>query len=76
MNTIAITQLEETISRLSLKEQLLLLERLIQRLRQHLFATEDNRNNQLAAMANDPQMQQELKMINEEFAITELDGLD
>jgi hypothetical protein len=69
MNTLVIMQLEETISHLSLKEQLLLLERLIQRLRQHLFATEDNRNKQLAAMANDPQIQQELKLINEEFAI-------
>ena len=32
--------------------------------------------NQLAAMAQDPEIQSELKKINNEFAITELDGLE
>lgn len=75
MNVMAITQIEEGISRLSLYEQMLLLERLIQRLRQHLFKNEDTLENQLEAMANDVEIQNELRQINDEFAITEMDGL-
>jgi len=31
---------------------------------------------QLEAMANDPEIQREIRAIQEEFAITELDGLN
>jgi hypothetical protein len=54
-------------------------ERLVRRLR------EDSKNqnsfdreffdNELIAMANDPEIQAELKQIDQEFAVTETDGL-
>jgi hypothetical protein len=31
---------------------------------------------ELAAMANDPEIQSELQMIEDEFAVTEADGLE
>ena len=75
MDIMAITQIEESISRLSLREQMLLLERLIQRLRQLMFKTESSFESQLETMANDAEIQKELTMINDEFAVTEMDGL-
>jgi hypothetical protein len=56
-------------------EQLWLIERVAQRLRasmrtQHAFEA------QLVAMAADSDIQRELHRIDEEFAVTESDGLD
>jgi hypothetical protein len=79
MLAIILTELEEKIGQLPREEQFRLIERLVRRLRED--ATNGNAvkeeffEKQLIAMANDPAMQAELKQINEEFAITEADGL-
>ena len=70
-----LSQLEKTIYELPLEEQLRLMERLAQNIRQALAAKEDTEL-QLAAMANDPEIQHELQMIAEEFAPAESDGLE
>lgn len=63
-----LSQLERNIYELPLEEQLRLMERLAQNIRQALAAQEDIEM-QLAAMANDPEIQHELQMIAEEFAL-------
>jgi hypothetical protein len=75
MNLSALSQIEENISQLSLAEQLWLIERVAQRLRENLGA-QSAFDQQLAAMAADQEMQQELRIIEEEFAPTAADGLD
>jgi len=75
MNLSALSQIEESIAQLSLVEQLRLIERVAQRLREHLDA-QSTFDQQLVAMAADQEMQQELRRIEEEFAHTAADGLD
>lgn len=70
-----LSQLEQNIYELPLEEQLRLMERLAQNIRQSLAAKEDIEL-QLAAMADDPEIQHELQMIAEEFAPAESDGLE
>jgi hypothetical protein len=41
-----------------------------------MFEEENDIESQLAMMASDPDVQRELGKINEEFAPTELDGLE
>ena len=67
MNLAALSQIEESISQLSLAEQLWLIERVAQRLRDTL-KTQSTFDQQLAAMAADQEIQQELRRIEEEFA--------
>jgi len=55
-----------SIAVLNLTDQLWLLEHIAHQIRQQ---------NELAAMAQDPHIQAEIAQIQEEFAITELDGL-
>jgi hypothetical protein len=79
MRAIILNEIEEKVSQLTHEEQLWLIEGLVRRLR------EDSKNpnsfdqeffyNQLVVMANDPEIQAELKQIDQEFAITEADGL-
>lgn len=75
MNTMVLSQLEENIYELSLDEQLWLIERLAQHIR-NVMAVKDNLEMQLIAMANDPEIQDELQTIETEFAIAEADGLE
>ena len=75
MNLSALSQIEESISQLSLAEQLWLIERVAQRLREHLDA-QSAFDQQLVAMAADQEMQQELRRIEEDFAQAAADGLD
>jgi hypothetical protein len=75
MNLAALSQIEESISQLSLAEQLWLIERVAQRLRDTLSA-QSAYAPQLAAMAADQEIQQELRRIEEEFAPAAADGLD
>ncbi|MDY6867657.1 MAG: hypothetical protein SVT56_07100 [Chloroflexota bacterium] len=70
-----LSQLEKNIYELPLDDQLRLMERLAQNIR-NLMATKSDIEIQLAAMANDPEIQKELRMIEEEFALTEADGLE
>ena len=75
MNMMALSQIEESIHELSLDEQLWLIERLAQHVR-NAIAIQRDFEKQLIAMANDPQIQNELQTIEEEFAVAEGDGLD
>lgn len=74
MNTLAVTDIEHSISKLNLTEQLLLIERLAHRLREQMLNLQAWRSD-LVAMAEDESIQKEMRLIQEEFAITELDGL-
>jgi hypothetical protein len=80
MTSPTLSQIEQSISLLSYEEQLWLVERIIHNLR--VTRSSDNLRNQpqtfeqqLSLMANDPAIQGELKAIEQEFAITEMDGL-
>ncbi len=75
MSSANLTQLEELIGQLPIIEQLVLIERVSQQIRQRL-SSDKNEDAQLAFMATDPEIQAELGQINDEFLITEADGLD
>ena len=64
----SVQELEKTIHRLTAEEQLWLIERLVHRLRNKAAETEMEAG--LAAMAADPDIQREIREINEEFAAT------
>jgi len=74
MNLGVLSELEARIDELSVAEQLALLEYVAQRLRKNLGA-QSNLETELALMAADPDIQRELREINEEFASMEADGL-
>ena len=74
MNFPALSQIEEHIAQLSLDEQLWLIARVAQRLRTELVAP-SSLDAQLAAMASDPEIQNELRAIAEDFSSAEADGL-
>jgi hypothetical protein len=77
MNASLLERIETEISQLALPDQLWLLERLVQRIRKGtLHAQPAALDAQLAAMAQDPYLQRELKVIEAEFAGTEADGLE
>jgi hypothetical protein len=72
--------IEHDISTLSLEELEWLLERIAQKVeaRKQMvdkFADVQYMNEQLAAMANDLEIQTEIASINREFSVTEMDGL-
>jgi hypothetical protein len=68
------SDIENQIYALSPDEQLALIERLAKRLRKLHEDREWERD--LAAMAADPDIQREIREINEEFAAAEEDGLE
>jgi hypothetical protein len=76
MTTPTLEQIEADIDRLSLAEQLCLLERIAQRIRERTLRIPLVEESDLVVMANDPAIQRELHQINAEFAATETDGLD
>jgi hypothetical protein len=61
-------EIERAIYPLSTEEKLWLLERIIQQLREPNVS-------ELSEMAADPQIQAEIGAIEQEFALTEMDGL-
>jgi hypothetical protein len=75
MDSSTLARLEADINRLSLAEQTLLLERLAQLIRKAATVGERNWEAQLAAMADDPQIQQEILRIEAEFETASADGL-
>lgn len=75
MVTPTLEQIETNIARLSLDEQLWLMERLAHYIRQRALPTVTVQESELAAMAADPAIQQETRAISAEFAGTEMDGL-
>ena len=74
MAQIVLAEIEDSIQRLPLDEQLWLISRLAQNLRWKLDTTADKRA-QLEAMAADEDVQRELRVIDAEFHHTEADGL-
>lgn len=70
-----LSQLEKHLMQLPVDDQLWLIERLTQHLRQRL-ANWPALERQLAEMAADPEIQRELRAIEEEFAPAEADGLE
>jgi hypothetical protein len=76
MNMPILTEMEDNIRHLSLAEQLWLMERLVQRIKENTINEKSRFESDLIAMANDPQIQRELREIEEEFAFAEADGLD
>lgn len=74
-------ELEQSIFTLSLEEQEWLLERITKQIQQKKqtgsrFNDSKYMNEQLAAMASDLDIKAEIASINEEFNITEMDGLE
>jgi len=75
MDSLLLPQIEKSIIQLPLDEQLWLIGRLVNRIRENTFG-QDVFEDQLAAMAADPEIQGELQKIDEEFAFAEADGLE
>lgn len=77
MNSSILSEIENKINQLSREEQLWLIERLAYSLRKSTLKEKDQSilEYQLATMAHDPEIQNELKKIDEEFALTESNGL-
>jgi len=71
-----LTQIESSIQRLSLQEQLRLLEWMVQTIRTHTLFEPNSLEKELAEMAADPEIMRELKAIEEEFSFAEADGLE
>ncbi len=74
-------EIERCIRRLSVEEQQWLLERINQQVQERTgtgdkFFNVSYINEQIKAMAEDPDIQAEIAAINEEFAVTEIDSLD
>ena len=69
-----LSELEAAVSELPIEDQLLLVERLTQHIRETL-TTGNDLDQQLREMAEDTEIQKELRDINREFAIAETDGL-
>ena len=61
MNMPILTQMENNISRLSLAEQLWLMERLVQGIKENTINEKSQFESDLVAMSNDPQIQRELR---------------
>jgi hypothetical protein len=74
MSQTILSEIEENILQLPVDEQLLLISRVAERLRSKI-ESENNFESELAEMANDGNIQRELKEIEEDFRYTELDGL-
>ncbi|MEW6620201.1 MAG: hypothetical protein AB1422_12855 [bacterium] len=75
-----LSSMEKTISHLSGMEQLWLIEQLAHRLQENLMKTHVIEQyafeSQLAAMSMDPEVRAELQKIDQEFTVTEADGLE
>ena len=71
-------EIEQAINSLSLDEQKWLLNRLSEKVKEKStkLLEEYDRENQIEIMANDPEIQREIALIDREFIITEMDGID
>jgi hypothetical protein len=76
MNEAILSQIEDTFNRLSLSEQLGLIERLVRHVHEQTERQSADLNARLAEMAADPQIQAELAKIEGEFSGAEADGLE
>jgi hypothetical protein len=71
-----LAEIERQINSLPRKDQLWLIERLAQQLRETDPGRQSVSEDDLAAMASDPEVQREIRAINAEFGPTEQDGLE
>ena len=76
MNQTMLSQIEDTFNKLSISEQLRLIERLVHQVHQNTLRQTNKFDDQLSLMAADPEIQQELQRIEQEFAYAEADGLE
>jgi hypothetical protein len=76
MSSPSLAEIEQRIDLLSLEEQKRLLQNLAARLHQTKEERPSTAADDLAAMAADPDIQRELREIDEEFRVTEMDGLE
>ena len=67
MNNTRVEQIEAEIGKLSLSDQLWLMERLAHQIREHALPDQISWESQLAAMASDADIQRELRQIEVEF---------
>lgn len=74
MGEMVLSKIEQSILQLPVDEQLLLISRVAERLRGKIEDA-SNIDDKLAAMANDENIQRELKEIEKDFRYTEFDGL-
>ncbi len=74
MSQMVLSQIEQNILQLPVDEQLMLISRVAERLRGKIDKSSDFEKS-LVEMANDADIQRELKAIEEDFRLTELDGL-
>ncbi|BBL76071.1 hypothetical protein [Methylomagnum ishizawai] len=75
MNMVRLVEIENRIRQFPIAEQLWLVERVAQHIREQL-AAESSLEAQLAAMAADPNIQRELREIEKEFDVAMSDGLE
>jgi len=71
-----LTQLEDGFKQLSTSEQLWLIERLVHHVHEATLKQNNDVDDELALMATDPQIQTELRRIEQEFSYAEADGLE
>lgn len=76
----SVIEIEQTIRQLPITEQLWLVERILRSIREYETNTlpglnEADAENGLLAMALDPAIQSELAIIDQEFLVTDMDGL-
>lgn len=76
MATTALLKIEEQINHLSLNDLLALIEIATHRIRDKTRHVGSDLESELRAMAADPQIQKELAQIDQEFSVTEMDGLE
>jgi hypothetical protein len=76
MSNSALTQLEDGFKQLSTSEQLYLIERLVHHVHDAALKQPNDVDAQLALMASDPQIQNEIRRIEREFSHAEADGLE
>lgn len=76
MSNSTLTQIEDGFKRLSASEQQWLIERLIRHLNETTAQSTSDLDRQLALMASDPEIQNELERIEREFSYAESDGLE
>ncbi len=76
MNSVSLYEVEKMVLQLPQKEQLWLAERIIHLMRSKSLYDKNNMEQQLAIMAEDSEIQKEIKNIKDEFMIAESDGLE
>lgn len=76
MSNSVLTQIEDGFKRLSASEQQWLIQRLIRHLNGTTRKRTSDLDQQLALMASDPEIQDELERIKREFSYAESDGLE